>query len=298
MHALTDVLIPGGHGNNLHHAWRREGLAVQQGPVIPGGDPPTAPSACAAPSAPSTSRATSPARGASTSSPRTTSWSVASSSRSPARPVRRAMSTSIRVRPPPGPLSATLTPPGQQEPDQPRADPRRPRRGTSTLRGCLDSEDTRAMLAADRPLRPRPRRSPTSARRHPHRRRRPARRSPTPRLPIDVATAGTAARFLTAVLAASPLDHPRRRQPAHARAPDGGPAPRAARAGRHDRLPRRTTTCSRSRSTAPASAAARSACRARRARSSSRRSSSPPPSPSARPASSSSKAPPPAPTST
>ena len=40
MHALTDVLIPGGHGNNLHHVWRRDGLAVQQGPVLPGGDPP------------------------------------------------------------------------------------------------------------------------------------------------------------------------------------------------------------------------------------------------------------------
>ncbi len=40
MHALTDVLIPGGQGNNLHHVWRRDGLAVQQGPVLPGGDPP------------------------------------------------------------------------------------------------------------------------------------------------------------------------------------------------------------------------------------------------------------------
>jgi hypothetical protein len=40
MHALTDVVIPGGHGNNLHHVWRREGLAVQQGPVTPGGEPP------------------------------------------------------------------------------------------------------------------------------------------------------------------------------------------------------------------------------------------------------------------
>jgi hypothetical protein len=40
MHALTDVLIPGGHGNNLHHVWRREGLAVQQGPVEPSGEPP------------------------------------------------------------------------------------------------------------------------------------------------------------------------------------------------------------------------------------------------------------------
>ena len=40
MHALTDVVIPGGHGNTLHHVWRHEGLAVQQGPVTPSGEPP------------------------------------------------------------------------------------------------------------------------------------------------------------------------------------------------------------------------------------------------------------------
>ena len=40
MHALTDVVIPGGHGNKLHHVWRREGVAVQQGPVDPSGEPP------------------------------------------------------------------------------------------------------------------------------------------------------------------------------------------------------------------------------------------------------------------
>ena len=40
MHALTDVVIPGGHGDNLYHVWRREGVAVQQGPVLPGGEPP------------------------------------------------------------------------------------------------------------------------------------------------------------------------------------------------------------------------------------------------------------------
>lgn len=40
MHALTDVLIPGGHGDHLFHVWRHNGLAVQQGPVEPGGEPP------------------------------------------------------------------------------------------------------------------------------------------------------------------------------------------------------------------------------------------------------------------
>lgn len=40
MHALTDVVIPGGKGNTLHHVWRHNGLAVQQGPVTPSGEPP------------------------------------------------------------------------------------------------------------------------------------------------------------------------------------------------------------------------------------------------------------------
>lgn len=40
MHALTDVVIPGGRGNTLHHVWRREGVALQHGPVTPSGEPP------------------------------------------------------------------------------------------------------------------------------------------------------------------------------------------------------------------------------------------------------------------
>jgi len=40
MHGLTDILIPGGHGENLIHIWRHEGVIVQQGPVSPGGEPP------------------------------------------------------------------------------------------------------------------------------------------------------------------------------------------------------------------------------------------------------------------
>jgi len=40
MHSVTDVVIPGGHGNTLHHVWRHEGIAVQQGTVTPSGEPP------------------------------------------------------------------------------------------------------------------------------------------------------------------------------------------------------------------------------------------------------------------
>ena len=40
MHALTDVVIPGGRGNTLYHVWRHDGVAVQQGPVTPTGEPP------------------------------------------------------------------------------------------------------------------------------------------------------------------------------------------------------------------------------------------------------------------
>jgi hypothetical protein len=40
MHGLTDILIPGGHGDHLFHIWRHEGVIVQQGHVSPGGDPP------------------------------------------------------------------------------------------------------------------------------------------------------------------------------------------------------------------------------------------------------------------
>lgn len=40
MHALTDVVTPGGRGDNLFHVWRHHGLEVQRGSVEPGGDPP------------------------------------------------------------------------------------------------------------------------------------------------------------------------------------------------------------------------------------------------------------------
>jgi len=115
------------------------------------------------------------------------------------------MSTSVRVQPPPGPLAATLTPPGSKSLTNRAIVLAALARGTSVLRGCLDSEDTRAMLAAvDR-----------FGLAHDLGDERttitltggdgPPRTLTDPHLPIDVATAGTAARFLTAVLAASPL---------------------------------------------------------------------------------------------
>ena len=40
MHALTDVVTPGGRGERLFHVWRHEGVEVQRGAIEPSGDPP------------------------------------------------------------------------------------------------------------------------------------------------------------------------------------------------------------------------------------------------------------------
>lgn len=40
MHALTDVVTPGGRGDNLLHVWRHRGLEVQRGTSEPAVDPP------------------------------------------------------------------------------------------------------------------------------------------------------------------------------------------------------------------------------------------------------------------
>ncbi|MGB1276166.1 MAG: DUF2914 domain-containing protein, partial [Nannocystaceae bacterium] len=40
MHALTDVVIPGGRGGKMFHVWRHGDLEMQRGPVEPSGDPP------------------------------------------------------------------------------------------------------------------------------------------------------------------------------------------------------------------------------------------------------------------
>jgi hypothetical protein len=40
MHGLTDVVTPGGRGDNLFHVWRHRGIEVQRGAVEPSGSPP------------------------------------------------------------------------------------------------------------------------------------------------------------------------------------------------------------------------------------------------------------------
>ena len=40
MHGLTDVVTPGGRGDNLFHVWRHGDVEVQRGAVSPAGDPP------------------------------------------------------------------------------------------------------------------------------------------------------------------------------------------------------------------------------------------------------------------
>lgn len=109
------------------------------------------------------------------------------------------------MRPPPGPLSASISPPGSKSLTNRALVLAALADGTSTLRGCLDSEDTRAMLQAVARF----------GLAHALADARttvtltggggPPRALDDPARPIDVATAGTAARFLTAVLAASPL---------------------------------------------------------------------------------------------
>jgi 3-phosphoshikimate 1-carboxyvinyltransferase len=114
-------------------------------------------------------------------------------------------SSSIRISPPPGPVSATLNPPGSKSLTNRAVILAAVANGTSTLRGCLDSDDTRAMLQAVarfglayRLTDDRTTVSLTGS-------GGPPRQIFDPTRAIDVATAGTAARFLTAVLAASPI---------------------------------------------------------------------------------------------
>ena len=57
-------------------------------------------------------------------------------------------SPSIRVQAPPGPVFAELSPPGSKSLTNRALILAALAEGRSTLRGCLDSEDTRAMLAA------------------------------------------------------------------------------------------------------------------------------------------------------
>jgi 3-phosphoshikimate 1-carboxyvinyltransferase len=114
-------------------------------------------------------------------------------------------SPSIRVRRPPGPVSATLSPPGSKSLTNRALILAALADGRSTLRGCLDSEDTRVMLTAIErfglaPLVGDERRVVELTGKGG-----PPDTLSEPTRAIEVATAGTAARFLTAVLAAAPL---------------------------------------------------------------------------------------------
>ena len=116
-----------------------------------------------------------------------------------------APSPSIRVRPPPGPVSATLSPPGSKSLTNRALILAALAAGRSTLRGCLDSEDTRVMLAALARFGLPHAICNEATRVTVEGVGGPPRTLSEPERAIDVATAGTAARFLTAVLAASSL---------------------------------------------------------------------------------------------
>lgn len=111
----------------------------------------------------------------------------------------------IDVRPPPAPLRAALTPPGSKSLTNRALLLAALARGTSTLRGCLDSEDTQVMRAALRRCGLEIRASADASEVEIAGAGGPLASPDDPARPLDVATAGTAARFLTAVLAASPV---------------------------------------------------------------------------------------------
>ncbi len=116
-----------------------------------------------------------------------------------------APSSSIRVHPPAGPVSATLSPPGSKSLTNRALILAALAAGRSTLRGCLDSEDTRVMLAALARFGLPHAITDDGTRVTVEGSGGPPRHLADPDHPIEVATAGTAARFLTAVLAATPL---------------------------------------------------------------------------------------------
>ena len=117
----------------------------------------------------------------------------------------QAPSPSICVRPPAGPVSASLSPPGSKSLTNRALILAALAAGRSTLRGCLDSEDTQVMLRAIARFGLAHAVADAGATVTLTGGGGPPRRVSDPELPIEVATAGTAARFLTAVLAASPL---------------------------------------------------------------------------------------------
>ena len=110
-----------------------------------------------------------------------------------------APSSSIRVHPPAGPVSATLSPPGSKSLTNRALILAALAAGRSTLRGCLDSEDTRVMLAALARFGLPHAITDDGTRVTVEGSGGPPRHLADPDHPIEVATAGTAARFLTAV---------------------------------------------------------------------------------------------------
>lgn len=114
-------------------------------------------------------------------------------------------SPSIRVRRPPGPVSAILSPPGSKSLTNRALILAALASGRSTLRGCLDSEDTRVMLTALERFGLAPVVGDERRLVELIGKGGPPDTLTEPARPIEVATAGTAARFLTAVLAAAPI---------------------------------------------------------------------------------------------
>jgi len=102
-------------------------------------------------------------------------------------------------------VSASLSPPGSKSLTNRALILAALAAGRSTLRGCLDSEDTRAMLAALARFGLPHAICNEGTRVTVEGGGGPPRSLSEPERPLDVATAGTAARFLTAVLAASSL---------------------------------------------------------------------------------------------
>jgi len=109
------------------------------------------------------------------------------------------------VRRPPGPVFATLSPPGSKSLTNRALILAALASGRSTLRGCLDSEDTQVMLTAIERFGLAPVVSDERRLVELIGKGGPPDTITEPARPIEVATAGTAARFLTAVLAASSI---------------------------------------------------------------------------------------------
>lgn len=115
------------------------------------------------------------------------------------------MTSEIHVRPPPGPIIARLVPPGSKSLTNRALVLAAMSEGTSTLRGCLDSEDTQVMRAALSRCGVACEASDDATEVRVVGVGGPLPRVEEPERPIDVATAGTAARFLAALFAASPI---------------------------------------------------------------------------------------------